>query len=99
MYYSEEYNPVKKRNSYTCKNKSGICQIRYVLQCSTENGYEYVAVTRILNVQKSCANVCQVSNGLTNVVLVDDLREPVMYIDIDEREKQVAFFPNLIEKD
>lgn len=60
MYYSEEYNPVKKRNSYTCKNKSGICQIRYFLQCSTENGYKYVAVTRILNVQKSCANVCQV---------------------------------------
>lgn len=99
MYYSEEYNPVKKRNSYTCKNKSGICQIRYFLQCSTENGYKYVAVTRILNVQKSCANVCQVSIGLTNVVLVDDLREPVMYIDIDERKKQVAFFPNLIEKD
>lgn len=99
MYYSEEYNPVKKRNSYTCKNKSGICQIRYFLQCSTENRYKYVAVTRILNVQKSCANVCQVSIGLTNVVLVDDLREPVMYIDIDERKKQVAFFPNLIEKD
>lgn len=39
------------------------------------------------------------SIGLTNVVLVDDLREPVMYIDIDERKKQVAFFPNLIEKD
>lgn len=99
MYYSEEYNPVKKRNSYTCKNKSGICQIRYFLQCSTENGYKYVAVTRILNVQKSCANVCQVSIGLTNVVRVDDLREPVMYIDIDEKKKSKwHFFQILLKK-
>lgn len=88
----------KKRNSYTCKNKSGICQIRYFLQCSTENGYKYVAVTRILNVQKSCANVCQVSIGLTNVVLVDDLRDLLCTQILTREKSKWHFFQILLKK-
>ena len=31
MFYSEEYRPLKKRNSYTCKCKNGLCQIKYFI--------------------------------------------------------------------
>lgn len=39
------------------------------------------------------------SIDVTNVMLIEDIEEPVMFIDIIENKKHVAFFPNLIEKD
>lgn len=43
-------------------------------------------------------NIIQIFD-VTNVMLIEDIEEPVMFIDIIENKKHVAFFPNLIEKD
>ena len=71
------------------------------MQCTTENGYQYAAVARNLHVQSSNVNtcMCHVSIGTTNVMHIQDIEEPVMFIDNEENKKHVAFFPNLIEKD
>lgn len=61
----------------------------------------YTAVTRDLNVQSSNANtcMCHVSVGITNGTHIQDIEKPVMFIDIEENNKHVAFPANLIEKD
>lgn len=42
-------------------------------------------------------NIIQIFD-VTNVMLIEDIEEPVMFIDIIENKKHVAFFPNLIGK-
>jgi hypothetical protein len=98
---SRDYKPEKRRNSYTVSCTSGNYQLLHFVECATDEGYQYAAVVKELVFSNRLApHISQVVVNETQHILdIDDILEPLMYVELDSNSKFIAQFPNFIEKD
>lgn len=102
MAYSKDYQQVTRRNSYTFRCKSGVYVILFFVQCATDAGYKYGAYAQelcTLQPTHTCSiHINQVSFGGLRVISLDEILEPVVYVQIGEKSF-TAQFPNFYERD
>lgn len=100
MVHSKEYLPVKRRNSYTFKCRSGIYQIVYFVQCATESGYKYCAYVKPLEMIDSDSHIVKVKFSIGyKAISLDEIEDPVVFLKTDYDHNYISKFPNFFEKD